>query len=74
MSKDPIRAGEIVVYNVDVCSLVLENWFYLFNPILEMPFSMIQLLSYCLLLGILIFLKFMTQTFDDLLSLLEVVL
>lgn len=27
MSKDPIRAGEIVVYNVDVCSLLFDSSF-----------------------------------------------
>lgn len=39
MSKDPIRAGEIVVFNVDVCGLnstyLFYTYFVAFRPLLS---------------------------------------
>ncbi|WVZ21486.1 hypothetical protein V8G54_008808 [Vigna mungo] len=39
MSKDPIRAGDIVVYNIDVCTIIL---FLLFCFVLDVDFEMLS--------------------------------
>lgn len=41
MSKDPIRAGDIVVYNIDVCTIILFLSL-LFCFVLDVDFEMLS--------------------------------
>lgn len=43
MSKDPIRAGEIVVFNVDVSSAYQHLLFYLFSARVTLAFEKINI-------------------------------